>query len=295
MQLSTAAFSAARSGNAHAVSPELRDHLPRRWSRRRSRARTLRSRRVRSPGTAFGPSIRPAVHPSCRAPSPREKSASHVTAPVNIPVVFAPSAKVHALTPARRNPEAPWNIPRASVTCDISHWLMSTLNCDLPWNRKLMSVTLRDVPVGHGQLAQPIADARVHRRLELGPGGDVQGTHSFCQYPVGARRHALQYVVGATRGDAGRAAHEGVGAGADGAVEGRQGTRRTRCPCASTRDRGGCRTAARKPGIPCVCRRKYIIRIRDFGCVPALRHLVECVGVVEHVLHGRDRADVPSR
>ena len=32
-------------------------------------------------------------------------------------------------------------MPLESVTCDISHWLMSTLNCVLPWNRKLMSVT----------------------------------------------------------------------------------------------------------------------------------------------------------
>jgi hypothetical protein len=37
--------------------------------------------------------------------------------------------------------EAPSNMPLESVTCDISHWLMSTLNCVLPWNRKLMFVT----------------------------------------------------------------------------------------------------------------------------------------------------------
>ena len=149
--------------------------------------------------------------------------------------------------------------------------------------------------MGHGQLTQPITDARVYRRLELGPGGDVQGTNSFCQYPVGARRHALQYVVGATRGDAGRAAHEGIGAVADGAVDGRKG-RVARVVDARPPAIGeGVGTAARKPGIPCVCRIKYIIRIRDFGCVPALRHLVECVSVVEHVPHGRDRADVPSR
>ena len=77
--------------------------------------------------------------------------------------------------------------------------------------------------MGHGQLAQPITDARVHRRLELGPGGDVQGTHSLCQYPVGARCHALSTYPGSHVGDAGRAAHEGVGAVADGAVDGRIG------------------------------------------------------------------------
>ena len=166
MQLSTAAFSAVLSGNVHAVStpgagsspaalvppPVQGAHSP--FSTRSFSGHGFWT--VHSPG---GPSV-------VSTPSPREKSASHVTAPVNIPVVFAPSAKVHALTPARRNPEAPWNIPRASVTCDIFHWLMFwskraapwnipctpvtcdisqwpmfTLNCVLPWNRKLMSVT----------------------------------------------------------------------------------------------------------------------------------------------------------
>ena len=140
MQLSTAAFSAARSGNAHDVSPAAGSSPAALVPPPEQGAHTPISTRsfsghgfwtVHSPG---GPSV-------VSTPSPREKSASHVTAPVNIPVVFAPSAKVHALTPARRNPEAPWNIPRASVTCDISHWLMSTLNCDLPSNKKLMSVT----------------------------------------------------------------------------------------------------------------------------------------------------------
>ena len=73
-------------------------------------------------------------------PSVRDARESQVSAPVNIPVVFAPDVRIQPLI-AWEKLEAPWNMPRASVTCDISHWLMSTLNCDLPSNKKLMSVT----------------------------------------------------------------------------------------------------------------------------------------------------------
>ena len=57
-----------------------------------------------------------------------------------MPVVSAPDARVNPLISWWKL-AAPSNIPAAVVTCDISHWLMSTLNCVLPWNRKLMSVT----------------------------------------------------------------------------------------------------------------------------------------------------------
>jgi len=65
---------------------------------------------------------------------------------------------------------------------------------------------------------------RLHRRLQLGAIRDRPNARRlFRQHPVGARRHALQHVPGVALGDAGRAAHEGVGAVADVAVEGRVG------------------------------------------------------------------------
>ena len=97
--------------------------------------------------------------------SSRDTRKSQVSAPVNIPVVSAPDARVQPVMSCRKleapsniprasitcdishwpmfwsKRAAPWNIPCTFVTCDISHWLMSTLNCVLPWNRKLMSVT----------------------------------------------------------------------------------------------------------------------------------------------------------
>ena len=57
--------------------------------------------------------------------------------------------------------------------------------------------------------------ARVHGRLQLGAIRKRPIAHSLRQHPVGARRHAVQHVPGIARGDAGRAAHEGVGAVAD--------------------------------------------------------------------------------
>ena len=45
---------------------------------------------------------------------------SQVSAPVNMSVVFALSAKVQPVM-AWRKLEAPWNIPCAFVTCDIPH------------------------------------------------------------------------------------------------------------------------------------------------------------------------------
>ena len=60
-----------------------------------------------------GPSVVSESSPRC----PRE---SQVSAPVNIPVVFAPDARVQPVMPWLKL-EAPWNIPCAFVTCDISH------------------------------------------------------------------------------------------------------------------------------------------------------------------------------
>ena len=144
------------------------------------------------------------------------------------------------------------------VTCDISHWLMSTLNCDLPWNRKLMSVTRETSQWGmvasHSRSPTHASTAALSSALVV-----TSGMHTaFCQYPVGARRHALQHVPGVARGDAGRAAHEGVGAGADGAVEGRIG-RVARVVLARPPATGeGVVVAAREPRLPCVCRTKDI-------------------------------------
>ena len=73
-------------------------------------------------------------------PSARDTRESQVSAPANISAVSAPDARVHPLMSWWKL-EAPSNMPLESVTCDISHWLMSTLNCVLPWNRKLMLVT----------------------------------------------------------------------------------------------------------------------------------------------------------
>jgi len=66
--------------------------------------------------------------------------------------------------------------------------------------------------------------AQVHGRLQLGAIGKLPLARSLlCQHTVGTRRHALQHVPGVALWDAGRAAHEGVGAVADVAVEGRGG------------------------------------------------------------------------
>mmetsp|Transcript_12634 Transcript_12634/g.53334 ORF Transcript_12634/g.53334 Transcript_12634/m.53334 type:complete len:213 (+) Transcript_12634:264-902(+) len=117
----------------------------------------------------------------------------------------------------------------------------------------------RHVPVGHGQLAQPIADARVNCYLELGPGGDVQGTQGLSKHPASTRRHALQHVAGVALGDAGRAAREGVGAGADVAVEGRKGRIARVVPARPPAIGKGVTATALEPRIPCVCRTKYAV------------------------------------
>jgi len=92
-QLSTAAFSAARSGNAHPVStpsagsspaalvppPEQGAHTP--FSTRSFSRHGLNSHAPGGPSVVF-------------SPSSREARASQVSAPVNIPVVSALSAKV---------------------------------------------------------------------------------------------------------------------------------------------------------------------------------------------------------
>ena len=92
MQLSTAAFSAALSGNAHDVSPAAGSspaalvpppvqgaHSP--FSTRSFSRHLLKTH---APG---GPSLE-------SNPSVRDFTVSHVSAPVNMPVVFALSAKV---------------------------------------------------------------------------------------------------------------------------------------------------------------------------------------------------------
>ena len=183
------------------------------------------------------------------------------------------------------------------------------------------SRNLRHVPIRHvhasngaapphrrvGMPAQPVRgaapvprrhsiQARVHGGLELGAVGKLPNAQShLCQHTVGARCHAPQHVPGVALRDAGRAAHEGVGAVADGAVDGRKDASHALSLRVHPRSGRVLSTAAREPGIPCGCRIKYSIRIRDFGCVPAHRHGVECVGVVEHLPHVRDRADVPPR
>ena len=140
-QLSTAVFSAVRSGNAsHLVStpsvgsspgalyspaPHATHHSD--WTC------SLMKQRPDATQAVGGPSV-------VADPSARDTRESQVSAPVNIPVVFDPDARVHPLMSWWKL-EAPSNIPAAVVTCNISHWLMSTLNFDLPWNRKLMSVT----------------------------------------------------------------------------------------------------------------------------------------------------------
>jgi len=123
-QLSTAAFSAARSGNVHPVStpsagsspaalvppPEQGAHSP--FS---TRSFSRHGLNTHAPG---GPSVVFSV-------SSREARESHVSAPVNIPVVFALLGKVHSSMSCRKL-DLPMNRSCAAATCDTSQSGMST-------------------------------------------------------------------------------------------------------------------------------------------------------------------------
>ena len=268
-QLSTAAFSAALSGNAHSVStpsagssPAALVPPPVQGAHHSDLDALVLEARVEDP-SAGGPSVVSRVV--------REDTREPGVGAREHPRRVALSAKVQPVMSCRKL-EAPSNIPRASITCDISHWPMFWSKRAAPWNIPCTFVTCdtshwhvhvegcleqeahvrhaRARPSGAWSLAAPIADARVHRRLELGPGGDVRDAHSLRQHPVGARRHALQHVPGVALRDAGRAAHEGVGAVADGAVDGRIG-RVARV--VDARPPAGERVvvAAREPRLPC--------------------------------------------
>ena len=131
-QLSTAVFSAVLSGNVHDVSPNagsspaalvpppVQDaHNP--FS---TRSFSRHGMKTHAPG---GPSVE-------SDPSVRDLTVSQVSAPVNIPVVIASSEKVQPVRSCKKL-EAPWNMPRASVTCDTSHRLMSMLKAIIFRNR----------------------------------------------------------------------------------------------------------------------------------------------------------------
>ena len=147
---------------------------------------------------------------------------------------------------------------RASVTCDISHWLMSTLNCVLPWNRKLMSVT-RDTSqwgmvISHSrspthastaalssalvvtsgtQTATSVSARSVH---DVTPLSTYPASHSGTQ-DVPLTRVSVQVPTPPSSGRIGRVARVVL----------------ARPPAA-----GEGAVAARKPGMPCGCRIKHI-------------------------------------
>ena len=137
--------------------------------------------------------------------------------------------------------------------------------------------------------------AHVHGGLQLGAIGKLPLARSpLCQHRSVHDVTPFSTYPASHVGDAGRAAHEGVGAVADGAVDGRKDA--SHALSLRVHPRPG--RVWSPPPVNLAfhaAAEKNIIRIRDFGCVPAHRHGVECVGVYEHLLHGRDRADVPSR